>query len=42
MGEELLKALSGEKEKKSGEQQADTQKEKKGSSPKDLLKGLFK
>jgi AsmA protein len=42
MGEELLKALSGEKEKKSGEQPADTQKEKKGSSPKDLLKGLFK
>jgi hypothetical protein len=42
MGEELFKALSGEKEKKSGEQPADTQKEKKGSSPKDLLKGLFK
>ncbi|MFZ2198932.1 MAG: AsmA family protein, partial [Thermodesulfovibrionales bacterium] len=42
MGEELLKTLSGEKEKKSGEQPADTQTEKKGGSPKDLLKGLFK
>lgn len=42
MGEELLKALSGEKEKKSGDQPADTQKEKKGDSPKDLLKGLFR
>jgi len=42
MGEELLKALSGEKEKKPGEQPADTQKEKKGVSPENLLKGLFK
>jgi AsmA protein len=42
MGEELLKALSGEKEKKPGEQPADTQKEKKGGSPEGLLKRLFK
>ncbi len=42
MGEELHKALSGEKEKKPGEQPADKQKEKKGGSPEDLLKGLFK
>jgi AsmA protein len=42
MGEELLKALSGEKEKKSGEQPSGTQEEKKGASPEDLLKGLFK
>ena len=40
-GEELFKALSGEKGKKSGEQPADTQK-KKGGSTEDLLKGLFK
>jgi len=41
-GEELFKALSGEKGKKSGEQPADTKKEKKGGSSEDLLKGLFK
>jgi hypothetical protein len=42
MGEKLLKALSGEKEKKPGKQPVDTQKEKKGDSPEDLLKRLFK
>jgi AsmA protein len=42
MGEELMKALSGEKEKKSVGKQAGTQEEKKGGSPEDLLKGLFK
>lgn len=42
MGEELLKALSGEKEKKPGEKPADMQKEKKDGSPEDLLKRLFK
>ncbi|MGE5301083.1 MAG: AsmA family protein [Acidobacteriota bacterium] len=42
MSEELLKALSGEKEKKAGEQPTGTKKEEKGSSPEDLLKGLFK
>jgi AsmA protein len=41
MGEELRKALSGEKEKKPGEQPP-TQEEKKGGSPEDLLKRLFK
>lgn len=40
--EELFKALSGGKDKKSGEQPAGTQKKKDGSSAEDLLKGLFK
>jgi AsmA protein len=40
--EELFKALSGEKEKKPAGQPAGKQEEKKGGSPQDLLKGLFR
>ncbi len=38
-GEEIFKALSGDSGKKSGEE---PQKKKKGTSPDDLLKGLFR
>jgi AsmA protein len=42
VGEELLKALSGEKGKKSEEQPEGAQQKKKGGSAEDLLKGFFK
>ena len=42
VGEELLKALSGEKGRKSEEQPEGAQEKKKGGSAEDLLKGFFK
>jgi hypothetical protein len=42
VGEELFKALSGEKGRKSEEQPEGTPQKKKGGSAEDLLKGFFK